>query len=218
MPSFANGCFSWSSQNIVLNTINWSLGSTQCTDYDHTAQSTNLQAGSSYPMSVTNGSWCGCAVWIDFDNSFTFDPGENLFYLYSAIATQTYNFNITIPALTPNGSYRMRVISPWGSDGFTPGQGNGWGGCGSFQYGNFDDFTINISAPCASTSYSFSATACDNYRSPSGLYSWTQSGVYNDTIPNAVGCDSLLTVTLDIYTITYDTLTPYACGDRKSVV
>jgi len=42
-----------------------------------------------------------------------------------------------------NDSYRMRVIAGWGSDCYNPGA-NGYGPCGLYAYGNFDDFTIHV--------------------------------------------------------------------------
>jgi hypothetical protein len=39
---------------------------------------------------------------------------------------------------------------------------------------------------------------CTSYTSPSGNYSWSTSGVYNDTIINNSGCDSLFTINLTI--------------------
>lgn len=40
---------------------------------------------------------------------------------------------------------------------------------------------------------------CKSVTSPSGRYVWTNSGSYNDTIPNAMGCDSLLSVEVTIH-------------------
>ena len=40
--------------------------------------------------------------------------------------------------------------------------------------------------------------ACDSYVSPSGLYVWTTSNTYMDTISNVAGCDSVITVNLTI--------------------
>jgi uncharacterized repeat protein (TIGR03803 family) len=40
--------------------------------------------------------------------------------------------------------------------------------------------------------------ACDEYISPSGKHTWTMSGAYKDTIPNAAGYDSILNVNLTI--------------------
>jgi hypothetical protein len=94
-------------------------------------------------MQVTNANWCGCAVWIDLNQDFAFDSTENLFHLYSPNEANVYNFAITIPSNTPSGSYRMRVIASWGSDGFSQ-SANGFGACGTYQYGNFDDFTVHI--------------------------------------------------------------------------
>jgi hypothetical protein len=144
-PSFPSGCFSWRNQTVSIDSINWTIGSSTCTVSDYTTDTAYLDAGSSYSMSVTNGDWCGCAVWIDFDNNFAFDSIENLFHLYTANQTNNYSFNISIPPNVPTGIYRMRVIAGWGTDCFTV-SGNGYGPCGSYQYGNFDDFTVSINS------------------------------------------------------------------------
>lgn len=51
---------------------------------------------------------------------------------------------------------------------------------------------------CSNTSATISASACTSYVSPSGNFTWTTSGTYNDLIPNASGCDSLITINLTI--------------------
>ena len=43
-----------------------------------------------------------------------------------------------------SASVVTRVIGAWGSDGFTDGSGNGFGPCGSYQYGSFNDFTLQV--------------------------------------------------------------------------
>lgn len=63
--------------------------------------------------------------------------------------------------------------------------------------------TINIvlalyGYECETTYNTISVTECEEYTSPSGLYTWTQSGVYTDVIPNAMGCDSVITIDLYI--------------------
>jgi len=55
------------------------------------------------------------------------------------------------------------------------------------------------------TSSSTSITRCDTYISPSGNHNWTTTGIYNDTIPNAIGCDSLMTISLLIHPVSYST-------------
>ena len=77
-------------------------------------------------------------------NKFNFEEWENFYPTYvGGSANFDYDFDLAIPAGTTDGSYRLRVISPWGSDGVTVGD-NGYGGCGDYQYGNFEDFTINV--------------------------------------------------------------------------
>jgi hypothetical protein len=48
------------------------------------------------------------------------------------------------------------------------------------------------------TASSIIEIACDSYTSPSGNYTWTSSGTYFDTIPNANMCDSVIEIDLTI--------------------
>ena len=143
-PVFSYGCYSWTNQNITLDSIHWVVDPYYCEISDYTALSTTLSAGTTYPMQVGNGNWCGCGVWIDFNQDEAFDTTENLFHSYQANEINSYNFGITVPANTPPGAYRMRVIAGWGTDCYTP-SANGFGPCGIYQYGNHDDFTVHVS-------------------------------------------------------------------------
>lgn len=60
----------------------------------------------------------------------------------------------------------------------------------------------NIWGPtvCAPTSSMMTVTTCDSYTSPSGNVH-TASGTYMDTIPNAGGCDSVITIDLTVNTV-----------------
>lgn len=60
--------------------------------------------------------------------------------------------------------------------------------------------TFNLTIdPSLNSNHNYSASNCDSYLSPSGNYSWSSSGIYLDTIPNAIGCDSVITVDLTIF-------------------
>ncbi len=61
------------------------------------------------------------------------------------------------------------------------------------------DSIITIDLTFANSSSSqLQVSACASYTSPSGNYLWTESGTYHDTIPNAAGCDSLITLDVSI--------------------
>ncbi|NVK03279.1 MAG: T9SS type A sorting domain-containing protein [Flavobacteriia bacterium] len=51
------------------------------------------------------------------------------------------------------------------------------------------------------TSDSISVVACNSYTAPSGSATWTTSGVYQDALSASNGCDSLLTINLNIISI-----------------
>ena len=64
-----------------------------------------------------------------------------------------------------------------------------------------DDIAVTGYDVCTRTYSSFNAEACNAYSSPSGDYTWTQSGTYTDTIPNAEGCDSVMTIDLTVHSV-----------------
>lgn len=144
-PTFPNGCFNWRNLSIEVGGSLWEFDGVDCSNGDHTSTVMSVDAGTATPMVVTNGVWCGCAVWVDMDQSNSFEEEENLYYNYNgADPSQSYAFDLEIPESVPTGSYRMRVIAPWGSDGFTEGGQNGFGPCGAYQYGNYTDLTLNV--------------------------------------------------------------------------
>lgn len=49
---------------------------------------------------------------------------------------------------------------------------------------------------CPLSTSSIHDTVCGSYTSPSGRYTWSTSGTYKDTILNALGCDSIITIHL----------------------
>ncbi|MCB9196314.1 MAG: gliding motility-associated C-terminal domain-containing protein [Flavobacteriales bacterium] len=75
-------------------------------------------------------------------------------------------------------------------------------------------FTLSLvgTSPCCGTSApvvkyikvlsvvtsSFSVTECTSYTVPSGDETYTASGIYMDTIPSSLGCDSVMTINLTI--------------------
>lgn len=66
-----------------------------------------------------------------------------------------------------------------------------------------------------STTKTITAFACKSYVSPSGVYTWTQSGTYTDYLINSVKCDSIITIILHIGG-SRDTIYPSACHNYKT--
>jgi len=66
-------------------------------------------------------------------------------------------------------------------------------GCDSILF-----ITLSINGATSST---ISENSCGAYTSPSGLYSWDQSGTYQDTLVNQDGCDSVITINLSVTNI-----------------
>lgn len=76
---------------------------------------------------------------------------------------------------------------------------------------SIDNLTVTWATSCVTTS-SINVSACQTYTVPSGDETYITSGIYHDTIPNAVLCDSIITINLTIKNNTTSTISPTACG------
>ena len=101
--------------------------------------STTAVLGATMPLKVTlTYSWEVFGeyfrVWIDFNHDFDFDdPGE---MVLEANGTSPVSANVTIPQTAVQGATRMRVSMQRGQ---FPAP------CGNFQFGEVEDYTVNIS-------------------------------------------------------------------------
>lgn len=66
------------------------------------------------------------------------------------------------------------------------------------DWSNLDTHVSNCSSNPCDTYNAITETACGAYTSPSGNYTWTTTGNYLDTIPNAAMCDSIIAIDLTI--------------------
>jgi chitodextrinase len=124
---------------VVFGTIN--NPSTGAAGYENfTALSTNVTRGTANTVTITP-TWLGSVysegytVFIDYnqDGDFT-DSGETA-YTRSATTTTPVSGSITIPATAALGATRMRVCMRYNA---VPTA------CGSFTYGQVEDYTVNI--------------------------------------------------------------------------
>ncbi len=71
-------------------------------------------------------------------------------------------------------------------------------------------YTIKLEDNCVVTSNTISTSTCGSYTAPDGQI-YTQSGSYSATIPNALGCDSVITINLTLTQPTTSTISPETC-------
>ena len=125
---------------------------------DYTSVQFNMTPGSATQLVLTPGfstsyteRW---AVWIDLNRDKVFSASE---LLYTGFASTSITTNITIPSGTASGATRMRVAMGYGS---TPPA------CGTFTYGEAEDYTVNIggsSTPPSGPTYCTSGGAMNSY-------------------------------------------------------
>jgi PKD repeat protein len=147
-PSVTSACDEYI-QNVTLNTIN---NTTACTTGGYAAylnSSTSLTKGMQYSVTVTPavGANIGqaytddeIAVWIDYNNDFTFSAAERVGYVLVA-AGWSNQFTFTVPTTATTGAVRMRVRISY-SDA-TQG-GAPIDPCAVAAYGETEDYTVNI--------------------------------------------------------------------------
>jgi PKD repeat protein len=81
---------------------------------------------------------------------------------------------------------------------------------------NVDSTASEIIHVNTNTFFAFETSECEEFVSPSGNYTWGMSGVYNDTIPNSMGCDSILTIDLIILEISETEIYAESCDEYVS--
>ena len=128
--------------NVTFEGINNDTDCSQNGYGNYTDQSANVVAGEAYPISVTVGDgWAyeSVSVWIDYDNSFTFD--ENEFTYIGTGSAGPVTGTVSIPADVAEGSYRMRVRVAAVGEGTAT-----WDmACDEDQgYGETEDYTVIV--------------------------------------------------------------------------
>ncbi|MEZ4801639.1 MAG: GEVED domain-containing protein [Gelidibacter sp.] len=130
---------------VQLNTINNPSGAQFYSDF--TSISTSLSKGTQYTVTVTP-TWTGTvynegySVWIDYNGDGDFsDSGEQV-WTKAASKTTPVSGSFTVPTSATSGATRMRVSMKYNG---VPTA------CETFQYGEVEDYTVNISGAAPDT-------------------------------------------------------------------
>jgi hypothetical protein len=130
---------------VVFNTISnaSACGTNGYTDFINL--STTLAPGVPYPITVHNPvAYTGdvVSIWMDFNHNNSFyDAGE----LFTTTTSDycTFTGSITVPQNAQPGPTRMRIRLQWTGNPEP---------CGSWSYGETEDYTVNLLTYCAATS------------------------------------------------------------------
>ncbi len=154
-----------------------------CTSYFWAQTGETYFASGLYSDTLTNSYGCDSILTLDLT------IGQHTSSSVQAEACESYTWSLTGETYTVSGLYNDTIPNTSGCDSVIT-------------------LDLTILEPSASTS---SVSACSAYQWLQTGITYTASGLYYDTIPNAAGCDSVVTLDLSITQPTTSTVTAAAC-------
>ncbi|MFD2937914.1 GEVED domain-containing protein [Spirosoma flavum] len=117
-----------------------------------TAVSGTVTAGQSATFTVTKGTFnaMGGAIWVDLNNNNIFETSERLYQMPTTNTSATFSGTMVIPAGTAAGTVAMRVVAAYAVIPTDP--------CGSYGYGETEDYILVIKPACSTPVASLSGT------------------------------------------------------------
>lgn len=204
----SNGCDSVITLNLTINTATVSaLNVRNCGPYTWAQNNLNYTTSGAYNDTIQNAAGCDSVITLNLTiNSIpTADAGTNMAicngqavviggtptgpvgstYLWSnAVSLNSATVSNPTASPTMNTTYTVTVTN-------------------SNNCSSTDQVSVTVNQTTAST---VSQTACSSFTWSQNSITYTASGTYNDTIPNANNCDSVVTLNLtidsSIYTVT----------------
>src|SRR3989338_1111313 len=147
-----------------------SFSATGCSSYVWAENGETYTTSGSYNDTLTNVSGCDSIITLNLTINVPTTSG------LSASACETYTWSENNMTYTTSGSYNDTLTNVSGCDSI---------------------ITLNLTINVPTTS-GLSASACETYTWSENNMTYTASGNYNDTLVNAAGCDSIITLNLTI--------------------
>jgi hypothetical protein len=157
-------------ENITLENINNTTGDDGgYISFVNSGPTTDLTQGGSYPISIEIGFNTGpwptnwiLKAWIDFNQDELLDDATELVYDAGQISTATtvHTGTINIPATADLSRTRMRVALKWGTNNLGP--------CDNSNYGETEDYCVNIVTPTNQAETELSTQRITAYPNPFG--------------------------------------------------
>lgn len=151
---------------------------------NYSNQSTNIELNQNSSITITP-SWNGTTypeyyyVWIDFNQDGDFsDNGELAWSTGSATSNTIINGNFTIPSSAELGTTRMRVIMSFENLSTA---------CGDYQYGETEDYSIEISENFGGSGCTDGVTTFPFFDSFEGLTDASWENYDNDDLDWLIG-------------------------------
>ena len=200
-----SGNYLWGTTGTYFDTLTNALGCDSIIEINLTVTPipiTSLVASSCYSYSAPSGNrtWYSTGIYNDT-------------LVSSAGCDSVLSISVTILP------YQLVSLSETACNSYTSPSGNSvWTTSGTYldlvSQTNGCDTLYSITLTMLQYSFhSITGTYCNSYTSPSGNYVWTNSGVYMDTVTNAAGCDSIITINLTINNSQAVTQSEQSCGN-----
>ncbi len=183
------GCDSIITINLTIkNSTSTLLKLSKCDSYKSPSGKYIWTTSGKYYDTIPNKKGCDSLITI------TLTMGKTSTNSFSVKACDKYKSPSGKRTWTTAGTYRDTIVNTSGCDSI---------------------LTINLTLN-KSTAKAITVKACNKYKSPSGKYTWLNSGTFMDTITNKKGCDSLITINLTVNKSTYVQISPITCGTYTS--